>query len=77
MKKEFQTKENLISNLTLDGRIELIGSADRLNISLEQYVESICFENKTASYWIDKELVRYKKQKDLYRKNDSLNQSKL
>lgn len=64
MKTEFNTKESLIKNLNLAGQTELVEASSRLGVSLEQYVESILFEDKTASFWIDSYLVN--KRKDLY-----------
>ncbi len=73
MKTEFSTKESLIKHLNLAGYAELIEASSRLGINLEQYVESILFENNTASFWIDSDLVN--KTKDLYTPKNSFKQS--
>ena len=44
-KVEFQTKEKLIKELTLDGMTELIEKADNLGVDLESYIESTYLVN--------------------------------
>lgn len=73
-KSEFQTKENLIKNLNLDGRVELIERIDELGVDLESYVESVFFVSSTNSFWIDSYLVKDKKVQEIlkYEKNTKL-----
>lgn len=72
MKTEFNTKESLIKHLNLEGQTELIEASSRLGVNLDQYVDSVLFENKTASFWIDSDLVN--KKKDLYTPKNSFKQ---
>lgn len=75
MKTEFQTKENLIKNLTLDGMTELLERACDLGGDLESYVESLCFVSSTNSFWIESNLVKDKKIVDKYNGvNDGTNE---
>lgn len=73
MKTEFDTKKSLIKHLNLAGYAELIEASARLGVNLDQYVESVLFENNTASFWIDSDLVN--KGKDLYTPNNSFKQA--
>lgn len=68
---EFRTKERLIDNLTLEGRTELIESAEELGVDVEGYVELVLFQNKTDSFWIESNLVKDNiKEVIKYGKND-------
>ncbi len=63
-------KDKLISSLTLDGRTQLLESSERLGISLEQYIDTLLYVDKTDSYWIDENFVKENKEKKLkYQQN--------